>query len=386
MPSRARAARADVRTSQLRPGNWKTAARAIVVAVALLLIVPIAQMDAKQAFSWDPPELINPVTIALGSGPTFNRLHPERDYIIRLPDTPKVGRTMLEGGRNVVIQGGHVTVPPGGRTDTDRRGIYIKNATGIVHIEGVVIDGDDVAGFDAISISAPRAIVQIVNVRVEGVTGTAEGFHGDIVQPFGGVRELRIDHLTGSSQYQGLYLAETLGPIELADIRNVNLYHLPNAIDATTYLIWLPVDRSTCIVSYPVNLSNIFVEPRQDQDVTGFAVWPNSYQPDGCEAAALGESSTWPSLAEVTGEVWSGVPPEGDFVPAGSVGLGYLSPNGASAVLQPRVDPSVVAQHPDSNRLLRASRRSVPVSTCTDEASLLGEISSYRDMIESSNN
>jgi len=297
----------------------------------LLLAVPLlgagtTSSTAGAQFSWESPPLEDPTTITLDAGPTYTLLDSDKDYIIRLPGEMKLGRTMIEGGRNVVIRGGHITVPPGGASDTERRGLYIKNATGIVHIEGVLIDGLDSMGFDAIAISAPEAIVQIVNVRVEGVTGQFDGFHGDIVQPFGGVQELRIDHLSGTSNYQGLYLTETSGPIGAAIIRNVNLSYEPNAYDPTTYLLWLPVERQTCEVPYPVALQNVYVSPRPGQDAVEHAVWPNSWQPADCTAAQEGQEIMWPSLPGIAGEVTEGEPPQGDFVPVGTVGPHYARP------------------------------------------------------------
>ncbi len=321
----------------------------VLMATILKVCVPAHGASTEIRFAWAPPPLEAPETVELGTGPTYNKLDTGRDYVIRLPDVPKLGRTMIEGGRNVVILGGHVTVPAGGETDTDRRGIYIKNATGIVHIEGVLIDGEELEGFDGISISAPRAVVQIVNVRIEGVTGYAQGFHGDVVQPFGGVRELRIDHLTASSSYQGFYLAETSGTIGRADIRNVNLYHLPNEVDTTTYLLWLPVDRTVCKMTYPVTLERVFIAPRSGQDVPGYAVWPSTYKPEGCEAAEVPSGVDWPALEGVTGQVYSGTPKYGDFVPKAHVGIGYLD------VHHPTVSSHQTVSMPDKSLRRRPS-------------------------------
>lgn len=303
---------------------------AIRLAIATLVVVVLFGTDPQTAtiggrFAWDSPRLEDPTRIALDTGPTYTLLEPSRDYIIDLPDEVKVGHTMIEGGRNVVIRGGQVSIPPGGETDAERRAIYIKNATGTVHIEGVAIDGDEPRGFDGISISAPKAVVQIVNVRVTGILGRFDGFHGDIVQPFGGVEELRIDHLSGTSNYQGLYLAETSGAIGSADIRNVNLSYEANSYDETTYLLWLPVDRETC-ETYPTALENVYISPRPGQDVADSGVWPNVEVPDGCTASQAGEDIEWPLLPEIVGSVVSGPPPGGDFVAEGDVGLDYRVP------------------------------------------------------------
>lgn len=306
---------------------------ALRLTLALLVIAVWFARDARIVtnrgqFAWGAPRLEDPTTVSLDAGPSYTQLKSGNDYVIDLPDEVKVGHTMIEGGRNIVIRGGHVTIPPGGKTDVERRGIYIKNATGTVHIEGVAIDGLESEGFDGISISAPEAILQIVNVRITGITGRFDGFHGDIVQPFGGVRELRIDHLSGTSSYQGLYLTETSGTIGSADIRNVNLSYETNRYDETTYLLWLPVDPSSC-ETYPVVLKNVYMSPRSGQDVAGFAVWPNTENPAGCTAVETADGITWPSLPEITGRVAAGPPPNGDFVVDGSVGVEYSRPRHA---------------------------------------------------------
>lgn len=301
-------------------------ALSVVCLVALALfatnLVPRVPAASASPFVWEPPVLSDPDLVKLPAGPSYTRLARNRDYVIHLPDSVKDGYTMIEGGRNVVIIGGHVVVPVGGETDSERRGIYIKNANGVVHIEGLVIEGTDPRGFDGIAISAPNAIVQIVNVRVTGVSGRFDGFHGDVVQPFGGVRELRIDHLTATSNYQGLYLAETSGRIRGADIRNVDLAYAPNAHDATTYLLWLPARTGAC-ETYPIYLEAVYIDPRPGQDVAGYAVWPNSLRPAACTALKHGASIGWPDLPDVDGVVTAGSPPGGDFVPEGTVGLGY---------------------------------------------------------------
>ena len=47
----------------------------------------------------------------------------------------------------------------------DRWTLYLRDQTGTVHIEGLLIYGSDLS--EGIQINAPQATVQIVNVRVE---------------------------------------------------------------------------------------------------------------------------------------------------------------------------------------------------------------------------
>jgi hypothetical protein len=131
---------------------------------------------------WAPPALVNPITIVLGTGETTTTMDPNQDYIIQMPSTKKVGYTYLIGGHNIVIMGGYVTIPVSGDTTNDApsRAIYVKNATGTVHIEGLLVDASGGGMSDGIDISAPAATVQVENVRVDGIFGYANEFHADV--------------------------------------------------------------------------------------------------------------------------------------------------------------------------------------------------------------
>jgi hypothetical protein len=287
---------------------------------------PSISPPTAEALAWAPPALVNPKTIELGTGYTHTSLSSSRDYIVKLPPTKKVGGTWLDGGHNVVVIGGSVTVPtgtdPGVAYDAQRNGIYIKDATGTVHIEGVLIDGSGGAEFDGIDINAPLATVQLENLRIVGVRGGFSSFHADVVQPWGGVKDLRIDHLTGSSNYQGLMLQPDLGPIGSAEISNVDLTATAEPpVDRGGHMLWLTRGSTSC-AGYPVALSNVFVKPRPGSSLIQ-SVWPTT---SGLSCNATGSSSVdWPKL-EVGGVVQVGPPPAGEFAPPQSAGLSYLSP------------------------------------------------------------
>ena len=270
---------------------------------------------------------MNPIRIKLGTGVTHTSLSTSRDYILEMPDTEKIGGTWIDGGHNVVLIGGSITIPtgtrPGVEYDSERNGIYISKSTGTVHIEGVSINGIGGAEFDGIDIAAPLATVQLENLRITEVRGTFSHFHADVVQTWGGVKDLRIDDLTGTSNYQGLTLEEDLGPMGSAQISNVDLTATTEPpLDKGGHMLWLTPDSNSCS-SYPVSLSNVYVTPRPNLTL-GTSVWP----PDN-SSLSCGESgatfATWPTLP-VTGGVQEGAPPNGSFVPPGIAGVGYVSP------------------------------------------------------------
>ncbi|MDQ6914723.1 MAG: hypothetical protein M3155_02805 [Actinomycetota bacterium] len=283
---------------------------------------PALGQDARARLAWRPPVLIHPARIVLRGGATETSLDPSRDYVVVLPRRRKVGATILEGGHNILLRGGYITIPrrtpPGAENDQFRRAIYIKNNTGTVHIEGVKIDGSGGGQSDGIAINSPLSVVQVENVRVTGLTGTDRGFHSDVIQPWGGVRALRVDRLTGTTDYQGLFLPTELGPIGTADLRHVNLSS--TTARSGVVLLWL-TGVNACSV-YPLRISNLYVEAH-DRRGSLRSVYPRPGTRFGCPAILRrGGSLTWPALP-VRGVVHVGKPPGGDFVPAGVAGIHY---------------------------------------------------------------
>lgn len=278
------------------------------------------------ALLWAPPALHAPKVVTLGSGFTVSKLDPTRDYVIKLPPGIKSGSTALMGGHNITIIGGHVTVPPG---DKMRRALYIKGATGTVHIEGVLIDNPKGAEFDGIAIAAPQAIVQIQNVRIEGITGWQRSWHADLIQPWGGVKELRVDHFTGISAYQGVQFSGLKGPVGAVTLSHVNMRSdgaqvwLKGAKGGNGgYLLWYG-----CRQAFPLKLDTVFVQPRSERG-PALAAYPPANDSTACPSRLTsdGKSMSFPKLP-IQGELTIGVPPGGDYVSAASVGQNYSSKN-----------------------------------------------------------
>lgn len=323
---------------------------ALVAAMALMCLVSGAALAAASASGRDPtggdgdklryppPPLEQPITIKLGTGATYNKLADGQDYLVKMPAVKKVGSTTLEGGRNIVIIGGYVTLPvlmqAPGQPDVSNgaisRGIYIKRNHGVVHIEGLLVDATGGGMSDGIVIASPDSIVQIENVRVDGVFGFNHQFHADVVQPYGGVKDLRIDKLTGYSAYQGLTIGQDLGPIGSVEISRANLVCIHPQINGPKnnggYMLWFTSHGGGADTTYPLILDEVYIQPRAGRTL-GSSVWP----PAGfaqCPAVITADDSvaTWPSIPKVKGCVKKGPPPQGDFVPVGVAGLQYVSP------------------------------------------------------------
>jgi hypothetical protein len=308
---------------------------------------------------WAPPTLSNPITIRLpNSGNVSLNLNNADDYIIKYPTVRRVGETQLIGGRNIVIIGGASTIGPHKGTQT--RNIQLSDKPGVkdgrvIHIEGLDIDASGGGQADGIGIATPSAIVQIENVRITGLIGHLSATHADVIQTWGGVKALRMYDVTGASRYNDLYLRREnsplgppIGPVTLDHV-NMFGYVNPSGWDVHSTIRALAIgtqpanndcdsdhqcgaanpDSSTnCKLTSPVTLTDFYgISPA---DPLQQFVWPADYmQPAGCPATTTlaGLGAYWPHLTSlVSGVINLGPPPGGDFVPAGSVGIGYTSP------------------------------------------------------------
>jgi len=187
--------------------------------------------EADAVLSWAPPELDDPITVKVTQRKKSLKLDPKKDYVVELPDTP------LELNKGLSISGGNDVVLIGGEIVTNGRGLYLKNQTGTVHVEGLRLSGDKAT--EGINLDQRKgAVVQLQNIAVETVTGSYSGKHADVLQTWGGPEVLRVDRLEGSTTYQGFFLDprkfHKVTP-ELFDIRNTVLR---DSGKKSAYLLW----------------------------------------------------------------------------------------------------------------------------------------------------
>lgn len=286
---------------------------------------------AVDPLTWAPPPLTDPITVEVPIDPYTIRLEPDQDYIVQMPAEPVLGAVSIDGGRNVVMIGGEISIPWQGDEPyiAQRTGLKIANATGTVHIEGLLLHGDDIG--EGIQIDAPQAIVQIQNVAVLGIHARDQvefsDNHPDLIQPYGSFRELRVDRFTGSSDYQGFFLkCNSNCPFGPVTIKRVNLIGMPTA----RFLIWFDQESHTG----PVVLEDFWVDiPEEREGGLGRSVYPDE-RGDLPDIALVGVDEqgrtyvTWPPemLPLIEGRVTEGRPPQGDFVLPETVGLNYVSP------------------------------------------------------------
>lgn len=284
---------------------------------------PATPMSTSK-LQWAPPVLSGATTIAIptGSGMFSQTLDTSKDYVLKMPAVAR-GPVTIKGGRNVVIIGGQISV-----TTTSTRALYVNGNNGTVHIEGMLITGTSGVEYDAVAINSPNSIVQLQNMRTPNVRGSVNknngyaGWHGDIVQPWGGVKELRIDKLTGSTNYQGLFLRPDLGAIGKIDIKRVDLGFDNVNVDGGGHLVWLTTGETQTAGS--VAIEEVYVSSFKTGRDIGASVWP---QVGGSGAVKKADGSVyWPNLSAVSGSVKPGTPSGGSFVPNGAAGVSYVSP------------------------------------------------------------
>jgi hypothetical protein len=278
------------------------------------------------------------------------------DYRIHLPTNgPLVGGITIIGGLRVQIIGGEIDLTyPCSNDASDCTGIYIaKSSPGSVFVEGVWIHnparigrtcpggasntsqtcstghGIDVntANDGAINVNT----ITLENVRIDGISGCS-GYsdHADVLQPYQAPDDtIRIDRMTGVTNCQGFQLDPDLAyeawhtfpaSITVQDA-NIDLTFNPYRAWIHGYTWWLTLGLGC--MSGPVFLSGDYAGGPQT-DLAAARVWPDPAN-HVCGARYAGEAFNFTERA-INGTIHSGAPPGGDFVPLGTVGLGYRSP------------------------------------------------------------
>ncbi len=278
--------------------------------------------------SWSPPKLSNPrvVNIAARSSRTIIELNPRADYIIKMPSSPVTRGIIFVGGRNIVLIGGEIAIPWQGRNASiaSRTGLKIKNATGTVHVEGLLIRGDDLS--EGIQINAPKATVQLQNIGIFNMHARDQvrfrDNHPDLIQTYGNVKRLRIDSFTGVTDYQGLFLSTKYngahGPV---DLKRVNIIGERTARN----LLWIQPQSA----AGSVTLDRVYLDSSGTRKRNlGEAVYPSIWNVSSIQARLSSGSVTWPRgmRPRVSGAVNAGRPPGGSYVLPSSVGTRYRSP------------------------------------------------------------
>ena len=272
--------------------------------------------------TWAPPALTNPKTYHVsGDGPGTITAAAGQDSIVVF-DGPVNRRIRMSGGRHWVIRGGEIDNNKQWASIDDQSGLQFENATGTAFVEGMLIHG--AYGKDGIRVGRGGSNITLVvqNTRILQRMAGPTGYHADVLQPYGGVKALKVDRLTGGGDYQGQMWKQesgtTFGP---TDFRRVN-YRAANP--QVQYMINFVMSAPT----QPVTLTEVYNQP--DPNFIG-GDWCRTQVPSSgktCSTDSTGRKiASWAGTPiTVHGHVKQGAPAGGDFVPAGVAGLGYVSP------------------------------------------------------------
>lgn len=165
---------------------------------------------------WAPPAMVSPGHVYLTNATkTTGILDPTKDFYVHLPNEPIAGIT-IEGGRNVVLIGGHIRFETNlGTTNSNRAGFIKGRATQtqprVIHIEGVKLSGYLTEGFDFDGQSfngyEPATTLRFQNIDcADLLRGTQATNHADLIQVYNGPTNLQMDRVYGLTQYQMLML------------------------------------------------------------------------------------------------------------------------------------------------------------------------------------
>jgi hypothetical protein len=277
--------------------------------------------------TWPPPVLRNPVTYRVSGTPKVLTAPAGQDSVVRFVRSVHK-RLILQGGRNWVIIGGDININEPWPDLEDRNAILVKDATGVVHIEGVLMHGSYIN--DGIKTCSPEAILQIQSSRIVDLLGTGAGYHADVIQPYCGFRELRVDGLTGYSQFQGQMFKADWGKWRTTHLRRVNLVGIAKQdgypINVVTGCCNHDGNR---FVTGPISLSEIYVKPDASHNagtlsgnITPSADFTYKTDPVIGREYADHRSGVDPPIK---GRIWKGLPPSGDYVPEWAAGMGYVA-------------------------------------------------------------
>lgn len=290
--------------------------------MAVVLVSCLQEEPSVEALSWAPPALSKPVTYRVsGDGPGTIKVPAGQDSIVVF-DGPVNRRIRMDGGRHWIVRGGEIDNNKQWSNMEEQAGLQFQNVTGTAFVEGMLIHGR--YGRDGIRVAAGGSDTTLIvqNSRIVDRMAGPTGYHADVIQPFGGIKALKVDRLTGGGDYQGQMWKQepgtTFGP---TDFRRVNFRAVA---PQRQYMINFVMSSPT----QPVALSEVYNESAPTFVGGDFCRAQVPARAATCRTDDSGRAYvTWSDTPiDVDGRVTEGPPPGGDFVPEGSTGLGYVSP------------------------------------------------------------
>jgi len=246
-----------------------------------------------------------------------------KDVYIKLP----VSRTCtvpltVTGARNVRITGGHLV-----QGDSSPATITIRNLSsastepkGTIFIDGLHIDVNGKYA-DAIRTYNYKGALVLQNSNVRGISGTLNGYHGDIIhaQNGGPLASLTMQNVTAVTGYQGLftpYRSSSGHGTHRLKMDRVQIAYDPKYSKRSLKLLYLgSADNATDLVP---DQGSTFSSVYLDASFWNIAYYKSSY----AEPTPASSCATYAAKHKVSGSVCAGRPAT-EFAPAANVGRGY---------------------------------------------------------------
>jgi hypothetical protein len=250
-----------------------------------------------------------------------------KDVYVRISE-PLTNRPIhVDNARNVVLIGGENKV-----TGDIGTALRVSGASGMVHIEGYhtyTASGASPGLMDAIAInktppSGHHQRWQIQNCRLGPCLNRGDAGHADGVQCQPGVQveDFYFYNVTIISNLQGTFFRDT----ETASDFIKHIYMERVNYRQCFHAFWQTSARELTDLGPDVWTGDI-----HSQRVFGTNVWPQSDSygmgTSGRKAVVSSDGSYLTFVnTGITGRIWKGNPPGGDFAPADKVGANYRSP------------------------------------------------------------
>lgn len=309
--------------------------------------------------SWQPPSVTqvdwDPKTVTISGAGNKSITRVGGDPLdLKLICSSQVtdGEIIISGWRHVEAIGGKsvYTIP---RDANEHRGISFRANTGIMHLEGWEFTATNNALLDTIVLKdfgGPNSRLQIQKCRFGPCINDTGGHHSDGFQAQMNpqLNVLAFDFCTfvgdeaqigPAGNSHGLFitnddvLSSPGSYINQAYVRRCNFRGYQHAI-------WQQTVSDVTLGAPPINLGvnsnvgDVFITNNQGAPF-GYDIYPQADGHIGTQWQTLprkailagdGNSLTFSPECNISGKIMKGPPPGGDYVVAGAVGVGYVSP------------------------------------------------------------
>jgi hypothetical protein len=342
----------------------RTTVRVAKTATAVL----VEALDVADSGSWPPPVQPPPPsglkwprpTLApgfethhvsnqnLGFGWSGQPLDYNKDHLFVFDEVVTAGTVYTYGGRNLVFVGGEVNLdgkekPCGQFVNENVIGLQIQAHAGVCHLEGLWLHGKGMAQGLVVWAGNGKwqSTVRLQNCRLESLEKVAgNGAHSDAIQLYAGPNRLELYNVTLRSrgpclQLQTYDLAAAGMPVPAGHhFERVNCEQLDQAGNCPdhrppggAYALWKGLKNAGGRAAWPAHNADCWIDCANATSLQyGYTAWADGFN-GGSDDPHWGGwnppgQSIWAGL--ITGEAWRfGSPPGGDYVPAGTVGMGY---------------------------------------------------------------